>query len=135
MILADSSAWIEELRGTGSRAHRALERLLSLGAEIVVTEPVVMELLAGSRSTSELAATRKRLLAFPMLRVGGLITYEQAAAIQRVCRAAGEPVRSGIDCLIAAVAIREGAAVLHADRDFDAIARHADLRIEPVSAP
>ncbi|MGZ5294241.1 MAG: PIN domain-containing protein [Actinomycetota bacterium] len=37
-----------------------------------------------------------------------------------------------MDCLIAAVAIREGATVLHADRDFDVIARHTDLRIEPL---
>lgn len=37
--------------------------------------------------------------------------------------------------LIAAVAIREGATLLHADRDFDTIARHTDLQIEPVPPP
>jgi predicted nucleic acid-binding protein len=36
--------------------------------------------------------------------------------------------------LIAAVAIREGASILHADRDFDAMARHAGLRVEPVTS-
>lgn len=46
---------------------------------------------------------------------------------------AGEPVRSGMDCLIAAVAIRDDATLLHADRDFDVIARHTELRIEPVA--
>ncbi|MBA3764697.1 MAG: PIN domain-containing protein [Actinobacteria bacterium] len=39
------------------------------------------------------------------------------------------------DCLIAAVAIRSGATVLHSDRDFDAIARHTELRIELVPSP
>ena len=34
-----------------------------------------------------------------------------------------------MDCLIAAVAIRERAHVLHRDRDFDVIARHTDLRL------
>jgi predicted nucleic acid-binding protein len=67
-----------------------------------------------------------------MLPVGGLATYEHAAAIWRSCREAGEQVRDKTDCLIAAVAIREGVTVLHADRDFDAIARHAPLRLEPV---
>jgi predicted nucleic acid-binding protein len=32
------------------------------------------------------------------------------------------------DCLIAAVALRTGHAVLHADRDFDALGRHTGLR-------
>jgi hypothetical protein len=38
-------------------------------------------------------------------------------------------VRSGVDCLIAACAIRHGLTVLHHDRDFDAIAR-----VSPLSA-
>ncbi len=134
MILPDSSAWIDEIRGTRSPAHLALRRLLGDGAEIAVTEPVVMELLTGTRSPAEYRATRRRLLAFPLLRVGDLVTYERAVAVQRACRAAGEPVRSMIDCLIAAVAIRESASVLHADRDFDVIARHTGLKIEPVGA-
>jgi predicted nucleic acid-binding protein len=34
-----------------------------------------------------------------------------------------------MDCLIAAVAIRTGSAVLHADTDFDVLARHTALRL------
>ncbi len=90
-----------------------------------------MELLAGARTVGEHRAIRTRLLSFPMLRVHGLDTYERAAMIWRACRVGGEPVRNHLDCLVAAVAIREDATVLHADRDFDAIARHTDLRIEP----
>jgi predicted nucleic acid-binding protein len=37
-----------------------------------------------------------------------------------------------IDCLIAAIAIRERVAVLHNDRDFDVLHRHSKLRIEPL---
>ncbi|MGZ5128372.1 MAG: type II toxin-antitoxin system VapC family toxin [Actinomycetota bacterium] len=132
MILPDSSAWIEAFRGTGSAVDLELTRLLDDGRDIAVTEPVIMELLAGARTATELRATRSRLLAFPMLRVDDLVTYERASAVWRACRASGEPVRNTIDCLIAAVAIREGATVLHADRDFDVIARHTDLRIEPL---
>jgi predicted nucleic acid-binding protein len=132
MILVDSSVWIEEVRRTGSSAHRALIQLLDSRAQIAITEPVIMELLAGSRSHRELSETRTRLLTFPMLRVGGLATYEHAAAVWRECRAAGEQLRNKVDCLIAAVAIREDASVLHQDRDFDVIARHTPLQIEPV---
>jgi predicted nucleic acid-binding protein len=35
------------------------------------------------------------------------------------------------DCLIAAVAITHGVPVLHADRDFDALAQVSDLVIDP----
>ncbi len=133
MILPDSSAWIEEFRGTGSGVHLALRQLLDSRGDIAVTEPVVMELLAGARSKRELRATRVRLLSFTMLRVQDLVTYERASAVWRACRLAGEPVRNTLDCLIAAVAIREGASILHADRDFDVIARHTDLRVEPVA--
>jgi len=134
LILPDTSAWVEEIRHTGSVVDRALELLLDSGVEIAVTEPVIMELLAGARTKRELAATRGRLLAFPILRVQGLVTFERASAVWRACRTAGEPVRNTLDCLIAAVAIREGASVLHADRDFDVIARHTELQVHPVGA-
>jgi predicted nucleic acid-binding protein len=132
MILVDSSAWIEELRRTGSPVQLAFRNALRSGERIATTEPVVMELLAGTRSPDELQRTRVRLIAFPMLRVGGLATYEHAAAVWRACRGSGDSLRNKTDCLIAAVAIREGASVLHADRDFDVIARNAPLRVHPV---
>ena len=47
----------------------------------------------------------------------------------RACRAGGEPVRGLTDCLVAIVAIEAEAALLHRDRDFEAIARHAPLRL------
>jgi predicted nucleic acid-binding protein len=39
-------------------------------------------------------------------------------------------VRGYIDCLVAAVALREGAAVLTADREFEVIVRYTGLRLE-----
>jgi predicted nucleic acid-binding protein len=41
-------------------------------------------------------------------------------------------VRKLIDCLIAAVAIRERVSVLHNDRDYDVLARHSKLKVERV---
>lgn len=38
-------------------------------------------------------------------------------------------MRSLIDCLIAAVALRHGVPVLHHDADFEALARHTPLQI------
>ena len=43
-------------------------------------------------------------------------------------RYAAFTVRSGVDCLIAACAIRHGLEVLHCDRDYDALARVSALQ-------
>ena len=97
---------------------------------IATTEPVIMELLAGTRSRSDGSRLRARLLALPRLSVRGLADFESAADLYRTCRGRGATVRKLIDCLIAAVAIRESATVLHNDRDFDVLAQHTRLRIE-----
>lgn len=132
MILVDTSAWIEFLRSTGHPAHVTLKYHLQRRAPIVTTEVVIMELLAGTRGRREHGRLRAKLLALPQLRLRGLPDFEQAAALYRACRRKGESVRKLIDCLIAAVAIREAARVLHNDRDFDVLARHTRLRTEPL---
>ena len=70
-----------------------------------------------------------RLVAFPILRLEGLMDFEEAALLFRRCREAGETIRSLTDCLIAVPVIRAGATLLHRDADFDAIARHSDLKV------
>lgn len=108
-----------------------LQSLVDEGGRIAVTEPVVMEVLAGLPPRVATVG-REYMVAFHMLRVRGLQDYEDAVYIYRACREAGETPRQLLDCLIASVAIREGASVLHNDADFDLIARHTNLRIEPV---
>lgn len=132
MIVADSSAWIEYLRGTGEPIDRKLNGLIDADADVAITEIVVMEVLAGARSPRHGSDLRACLLAFPLLTLDGLSDFEEAAQIYRDCAVAGETLRTMTDCLIAVPAIRERASILHKDRDFDAIARHTDLRIEPV---
>ncbi len=128
MILVDTSAWIEFLRASGHPAHLALKRHLAAHDPVATTEPVVMELLAGARTGREAAGLRSRLLALPLLRLQGLGDFEAAAGLYRDCRRKGDTVRRLVDCLIAAVAIRERAILLHNDRDFETLARCTKLR-------
>lgn len=130
MILVDTSAWIEFLRKSGHPAHIALKRLLQQRAPIATTEVVIMEVLAGARTDADHARLRALLLGLPRLRTRGLPDFEGAADLYRRCRRKGNTVRTLIDCLIAAVAIRERASLLHNDRDYDVLARHSKLRIE-----
>jgi predicted nucleic acid-binding protein len=133
VILVDTSAWIEFLRASGHPVHLTLKCHLTQRSPIATTEIVIMELLAGTRSRREYTGLRARLLALPQLALRGLPDFETAAELHRTCRRKGETVRKLIDCLIAAVAIREGVMVLHNDRDFEVLARHTRLRTEPVT--
>lgn len=126
MILIDTSAWVEFLRGTDSPVCQRVDDLLA--ADIAVCDPVRMEVLAGARDAQHLAALRGLLARAVILPVGPP-EYEQAAALYRTCRRRGRTVRKLIDCLIAAAAIAADVPVLHADADFDALAQHTALRI------
>ena len=127
MILIDTSGWVEFLRDTASPVCQRVDELLAEG--FVVCEPVRMEVLAGARDERHLNDLR-RLLARGTLITTGPTDYEEAAALYRMCRRNGETVRRMIDCLIASIAIRSGTPVLHADSDFDLLARHTPLEVD-----
>lgn len=127
MILIDTSAWIEFLRDTGSPVCERVDALLEV--ETAVCDPIRMEVLAGARDEQHLRKLRG-LLARASILPTEPVHYEEAAVLYRRCRSEGETVRRLIDCLIGAVAIRAGAAVLHCDSDFDVLARHTPLRID-----
>jgi predicted nucleic acid-binding protein len=122
VILVDTSVWIDYLRRSGSRADTELTRMIEDDEELRRTEPVVMELLAGP--TDEFTARRiaSTIDALDPLHVDPLVDFREAAAIFRAVRRSGRTVRSKVDCLIAAIAIRHGATLLHKDADFDVIA-------------
>ena len=128
MIFIDTSAWIEFLRDTGSPVCDLVDELLA--REIAICDAVRMEVLAGARDESHLISLR-RLLARATMIPTQATDYEDAAALYRRCRRQGETVRKLIDCLIAAVAIRADIPILHSDADFEALARHTELRIYP----
>ncbi len=126
MILADTSAWIEYMRATESPAHVRLRELVTSG-ELATTGPVVMEVMAGARHDLDPRRLRRMLATPAPLPAVDPTDYLHAARVYRACRTGGETIRSHLDCLIAAVAIRHRAEILHHDRDFDAIARHTPL--------
>lgn len=128
MILADTSAWVEFLRGTGSQTNIQLRELIG-GDELVTTDVVLMEVLAGARDDARRDRLRALLYRCEFTPTRGPGDYETAADVYRTCRRAGHTVRALTDCLIASVALRGGLALLHADSDFDAIARHTALEI------
>jgi predicted nucleic acid-binding protein len=126
VIVIDTSAWIEFLRDTGSAVCNAVDDLLD--GDIAICDAISMEVLAGARDASHLVELRRLLARATVLPITPA-SYDHASAVFRTCRLRGETVRKLIDCLIAAVAIESEAAVLHADADFETLARHTSLQI------
>lgn len=131
MELIDSSAWIEYLRRTGSPAHLEVRRLIRENHSVIVTtEPVIMELLSGATNAHVAKKLEELTAGLRLLPVAADLDYRDAAAIYRTVRRGGQTVRKLLDCLIASVAVRTGATLVHRDRDFDVVAACLpDLRV------
>jgi predicted nucleic acid-binding protein len=133
VILADSSAWIEYDRATGSAVDQRLTALIESDGPVVVTEPVVMEVTAGARSADQADALRRLMLRGGLLPFDAATDFEAAAVIYRRCRSAGITPRGMIDCMIAAVAWRTGAALLCRDADLERVAAAVGITLDEAS--
>ena len=125
MVLVDTSVWIDVFR-KGSRLR--LESVVDFD-EVVTCLPVIQEVLQGFDDERAFLLAREAMHALPIVEspmTRGV--FDQAAHLYRSARRAGVTVRSGVDCLIAACALRHDLDVVHRDRDFDALARISPLR-------
>jgi predicted nucleic acid-binding protein len=130
VILADTSAWVEYDRATGSATDLRLSELIAAEGPIAVTEPVIMEVLAGARSEAQEIDLRRLLLRFHLHHFDSAADFAGAARIHRHCRQAGVTPRGLIDCMIAAVAWREQAALLACDADLLRVARVVGIELD-----
>jgi predicted nucleic acid-binding protein len=131
MILVDTSVWIATLR---RRAPLDLDSVVDYD-DIATCLPVVQEVLQGFRDESAFRKAREAMFSLPIVESpirADLI--EDAVALYRAARRLGVTVRSSVDCVIAACAVRHDLEVLHVDRDYPALARVAALRQRRVAA-
>ena len=124
MILVDTSIWIETFR---RRNPLRLESVVDFD-EVVTCLPVVLEVLQGFRDDRAFRAAREAMLALPAVESPlGIGVVEEAIGLYRTARRQGLTVRSSVDCLIAACALRNGLTVLHRDRDYPLLAQVSGL--------
>jgi predicted nucleic acid-binding protein len=131
VILVDTSVWIEVFRG-----HDPLdiERRADLD-EVVTCLPIVQEILQGIGDQRAYRVAREALLSMPVVESPLRDeVFVEAAELYRAARRTGHTVRSSVDCLIAACAIRHDLTVLHRDRDYPALAQVSPLREERLPA-
>jgi predicted nucleic acid-binding protein len=124
MVLVDTSVWIEVFR---KPARLRLEHVVDFD-DVVTCLPVVQEVLQGFGDERAFTAARDAMHALPIVESPlRAEVVDEAVRLYRAARRAGYTVRSGVDCLIAACALRHGLTVLHRDRDYDALARVSAL--------
>lgn len=133
MILADTSAWVEYDRGTGSAVDRRLTELIRDEGPLAVAEPVIMEVVAGARTDDRESDLRRLLLRFDLLRFDVAADFDAAASIYRRCRRVGVTPRGLIDCMIASVARCHQATLLAADADLSRVARVVGIEVDSAS--
>lgn len=130
MILADTSAWVEYDRATGSAVDQRLTELIEGDGQVAVTEPVVMEVLAGARDDKRETELRQLLLRFDLLRFDPVVDFEGAARIYRRCRRAGVTPGGIVDCMIVSVALRHRATLLADDSDMTQVAEVVGIAMD-----
>ena len=125
MILVDTSVWIEVFR-----AHRPLDLEATVDLDDVVTcLPIVQEILQGFREENAYRRARDAMLSFPIVESPvRRDVFLDAVGLYRAARRGGRTVRSSVDCLIAACAIRHDLEVLHRDRDYAVLSEISALR-------
>lgn len=135
LALLDTSAWarLRDGRIAGSGAERIADGIER--GELAMTEPLVLEMRYSARDAEDFARLAEELDALPLL------TLDEAA-IRRAMDAQAQLGEHSsvshhvkpVDLLVAGVADRHRAAILHYDGDYDLIAEHTDLRFESVWA-
>lgn len=130
MILADASSWVEYDRATGSAVDRRLTGLIAEGDLLAVTEPVLMEVLAGAGTDQREQDLRRLLSRFELLAFDPVADFAAAARIYRRCRRSGVTPRGMVDCMIASVAWRCRAVLLSHDPDLSRVAEVVGIDLD-----
>lgn len=132
MILIDTTAWVEFLRGTGSEANRSVRELVG-SDRVATTDPVVAEVTAGARSAGEARRLRRMLDAARFYPIRPVLDFEWAARIFADLRRRGLTPPPLPECLVAAVALEHDLEVLHHGAGFERIGSVVPLRVVPPS--
>lgn len=142
-VFVDSSVWIDHFRGVLTPEVETLRGLLTalhpdLGTDnprqVLVGDLVLLEVLRGISEDSQYARTRRVLLAFRQVALGGTAPALMAADHYRALRRRGVTIRKAVDCLIASWCITHGVPLLQGDRDFEPFVQHLGLTLLPSSA-
>lgn len=130
MFLIDTSVWIEAFKkGSNFRLENYFNPI-----DISICLPIYQEILQGIKEDKAYFAMKHALDNFVILEPEiKKPQFEEAVTIYRQGRLKGITIRSSIDCLIAAIAIKNEVILIHKDRDFGKISSFTYLKEKDLS--
>ena len=130
MIAVDTSVWIDWFADRSTPQVEYFAGVLELESEdFALVDVTLTEVLQGLRHDKEVRRVERELSTFTILRLSHLADFRAAAGLYRAARRRGVTIRSTIDCLIAAVCIRQDVQLLHSDQDFNRLADLSTLSV------
>jgi len=128
MVIVDTSAWVEYLRGGLATVVRKVDDCL--GQDLVgIGDLIYCEVMQGIRSPRQRRQVSSLLLSLPQFEMVGFDIAEKSAKNYRHLRAKGVTVRKTIDVLIGTFCAEHGHQIVHNDSDFTLMAKHIGLDI------
>ena len=128
MVIVDTTVWVDYLNDVPTPETDWLDHQLTR-QPLGLLDLMVCEILQGLSTDEEAMRVLRDLRRFQLFETGGLELASATARNYRTLRAQGRTVRKTIDCLIATFCLREGHALLHCDRDFDAFEQLLGLSV------
>ncbi len=130
MILVDTSVLIGLFRGDSNPSVDEFRELCNQQIPYGISSVIYQEVLQGAKNEKEFRTLQSYLVTQRFFNpTDPLESFATAAEIYFKCRRKGITIRSTIDCLIAQTAMEHNLFLLHADKDFSAMARIVNLPI------
>jgi predicted nucleic acid-binding protein len=130
VIAVDTSVWIDWFKDRSTPQVEYFDGVLKLESQdFALVDLTFTEVLQGLRHDKDVRRVERKLSSFTILRLSHMADFRAAAGLYRAARRTGITIRSTIDCLIAAVCMREGVQLLHSDKDFDRLADLSELSV------
>jgi predicted nucleic acid-binding protein len=129
MIVADTSAWIDYLRGLDLPHTNILDYELEHN-RIITGDLIIAEFLQGFRHEKDYLEAKRIMDSLEYHDFVGKKIAIQAAQNFRTLRKKGVTVRKTIDVIIATFCIENEFQLIHNDRDFDSMENILGLRVK-----
>jgi len=128
MNVADTSVWIDYLRGIDAPHTNALDDELQ-NNRIITGDLIITEFLQGFRNEKDYSEAKNIMDALEYRDFVGRDIALKAAQNFRKLRTSGITVRKTIDVIIATFCIENNFPLIHNDRDFDPMEQYLGLKI------
>ena len=129
MILADTSAWIDYVRGIAA-PHTDLLDLELARNRVITGDLIIAEFLQGFREDREYLEAKQIMDSLEYRDLVGREIAIAASQNYRMLRKNGITIRKTIDVILATFCIENDIELIHNDRDFDPMEKALGLRVK-----